>query len=65
MIEDFPPYKRHHQRPSQTSDGVMELAHLGAVDRLDRITRIGRHAAQAIIAAREPVRRDDPLGRDR
>jgi transposase len=36
--------------PTVDSDGVIQTEGLGAVDRLDEITGIGRHAAQSIIA---------------
>jgi hypothetical protein len=40
------------QPPSESvdSDGVIRAEGLGAVDRLDEITGIGRHAAQSFIA---------------
>ena len=47
-------YRRHARRPGATGhcppDNTGEPAYLAAVDRLDEITGIGRHAAQAIIA---------------
>jgi len=48
MIADIPAA----QAPADTraGDGVTAPAYLAAVDRLDEVTGIGRHAAQVIIA---------------